>query len=58
MADSTNFDFFFNLSTHSRPVKRFFPLCLHFTIPRCVPCMIASIAGLMDRGLRSSCRGK
>ena len=23
MADGTNLDFFFNLSTHSRPVKRF-----------------------------------
>ena len=34
------------------PLKPSLALCLNFTIPRCVPCVKASMAGLMNGGTK------
>ena len=50
MACGTVLDFVFYLYTHAGPIKGFLALCLHLTIQRCVPCIISSMAGLIDEG--------
>ena len=53
MADGTIFDFFFNLSTHCRPVKCCFSslLTLYNSEVCSMTCLTASIVGLMDGGI-------
>ena len=53
IADDTIFDFFFSLSTHSMPVKRFsrsLPTLYNSDVCS-MTCMTASIVGLMDGGI-------